>query len=315
MNRAQRSISCDYQDSVEPYSTSVIDDFYRGRASGGFFGSDSFSDGSSSNGEYPQQRTSPRRATSPLSFGSFGPRSPLATMFAFDPLDDLPEVGIREEDQEETKEEEDALTGCSNGVSDHPPALLQTMSPPVSTEKWVPRFLRNRSSATPVAPPAEERAPSPPSEAMPAPTAGRWVPPNQREGFTARPSIDSYPLATRESFSDNLFFEDTNSYSIGDEVHGVTSLIGVRKSMEDVCSCIPDLNSHLGDSGFHQKQSIYMLFDGHSGARVSVCVCVFALCGGSLLRQLTFVVASTLRRRQSSPSNDWFRTCALMNRS
>ncbi|KAF1328475.1 Protein phosphatase, partial [Globisporangium splendens] len=299
MTRAHRSVSYDYQESMDVYaaSSSVMDDFYRGRASGGFFfGSDSFSDGSSSNGEYPtQQRTSPRRATSPMSFSSFhGPRSPLATMFAFDPLDDVPEVpAIREEYHEETKGDEsdddndDLVTMRSNsGVLsglDSSPALLQTLSPPVATGKWVPRFLRNRSSATPAAPPPEDYPSSSPpasSEAMPAPTPGRWVPPNQREGFvsssSARNSLDlssfgAVPQSnnTRESFSDTLFFEDTDSYSIGDDVHGVTSLIGVRKSMEDVCSCIPDLNAHFGESGWHQKQSIYMLFDGHSGVRAA----------------------------------------------
>lgn len=272
-------MSFDFQEAGEPYSSSVMDDFYRGRASGGFFGADNFSDASSSN----HSRTSPRRATSPMSFSSFGPRSPLATMFAFDPLDDVPEVitragGYFDETKEEDEDDNGAMFGSAarhniNGeIQPPPPVLMQTMSPPVATGRYIPPFLRNRGSAAAASsPPAplEDYGSSPAVEPMPAPAPGRWVPPSQREGFAPRLSIDSHALTTRESFSDNFFFEETDSYSIGDDVHGVTSLIGVRKAMEDVCCCIPDLNAHFGDDfEYHQKQAIYVLFDGHSGVRV-----------------------------------------------
>lgn len=272
-------MSFDFQEAGEPYASSVMDDFYRGRPSGGFFGVDSFSDASSSS----HSRTSPRRATSPMSFSSFGPRSPLATMFAFDPLDDLPEVISRDGGYfDETKEEDDDEnnsgaratfgSGSSSSEIPQPPVLMQTLSPPVATGRYIPPFLRNRGSATAApSPPAplEDYGGSPTVEPMPAPAPGRWVPPSQREGFAPRLSIDSHAMTMRESFSDNFFFEETDSYSIGDDVHGVTSLIGVRKAMEDVCCCIPDLNAHFGDDfEYHQKQSIYVLFDGHSGVRV-----------------------------------------------
>uniref|UniRef100_H3HE73 PPM-type phosphatase domain-containing protein n=1 Tax=Phytophthora ramorum TaxID=164328 RepID=H3HE73_PHYRM len=162
MSRVNRSVSFDYQDYMDQFPVAAsVDDLYRGRASGGFFASTSFSDESTGGEGSSSSRTSPRRSSSPLGFGNFGPRSPL--MFAFDPMDDVPE---------------------------------------------------------------------------------HHTPPT--------------------------FNEDSSSYSTGDDVHGVTSLLGVRSAMEDVCCCIPDLNTHVTDDQLHhQKQSYYALFDGHSGVRAA----------------------------------------------
>lgn len=285
-------MSFDFQEP-ETYGSSVMDEFYHGRASGvggGFMDSTAFSDVSSSHSS-SSRRTSPRRATSPLSLSSFGPRSPLATMFAFDPLDDVPELTSHgashfvESKEEEEEEDDDGLL-FARRTNDHtPPALLQTLSPPAATGKYIPPFLRNRmnnnnnnsgATASRTLQDFDFGESSPPAsfEPLPAPGPGRWVPPNQREGFTGsattRQSFDGHSgtPSTRESFSDNFFFQESDSYSIGDDVHGVTSLIGVRKAMEDVCCCIPDLNAHFSDPECSQKQAIYMLFDGHSGVRV-----------------------------------------------
>lgn len=305
INRANRSVSFDFQESGDTttYGSSVMDDFYRGRASGvgsGFLDSTAFSDASSSHSS-SSRRASPRRATSPLSFSSFGPRSPLATMFAFDPLDDVPErlsahAGGRfaetndDNDDDNDGDDNDSVL-FARRASDHtPPALMQTLSPPGTTGKYIPPFLRkrmnesnnnNNNSGGATMPRTLQDfdlggGSSPPAafDPLPAPTPGRWVPPSQREGYagasSSRQSFDAHPaaLSTRESFSDNFFFQDSDSYSIGDDMHGVTSLIGVRKAMEDVCCCIPDLNAHLRDVEGTQKQAIFMLFDGHSGVRV-----------------------------------------------
>lgn len=80
-------------------------------------------------------------------------------------------------------------------------------------------------------------------------------------------SIESFSIDDRESFHESL---NSSSYSTGDDVHGVTSLLGVRAAMEDVCCCIPDLSAHLkNDMPHHQRHSYYALFDGHSGVRAA----------------------------------------------
>ncbi|KAG6616456.1 protein phosphatase [Phytophthora cinnamomi] len=260
MSRVNRSVSFDYQDYMDQFPVAAsVDDLYRGRASGGFFASTSFSDESTGGDGSSSSRTSPRRASSPLAFGSFGPRSPL--MFAFDPMDDVPEhhtPPVLRSSIAESKEE----------TTETPP-MMPTSSPPVATGKYIPRYLRNRSAAEPTSPPPLPVDLSPPPEPAPAPTAGRWVPRHQREGFAEMQPIESFSINSRDSFHET-FNEDSSSYSTGDDVHGVTSLLGVRSAMEDVCCCIPDLNAHLkDDEPHHQKQSFYALFDGHSGVRAA----------------------------------------------
>ncbi|KAG2861639.1 hypothetical protein PC113_g6991 [Phytophthora cactorum] len=238
MPRVNRSVSFDYQDYMDqfPVATSV-DDLYRGRASGGFLASTSFSDESTGGDGSSSSRTSPRRASSPLAFGGFGPRSPL--MFAFDPMDDVPEH--------------------------HTPPVVdgrrtRTQRRPLRRHQLFRRRRPRSQQAIDL---------SPPQEPAPAPTAGRWVPRHQREGFAEMQPIESFSINTRDSFHET-FNEDSSSYSTGDDVHGVTSLLGVRSAMEDVCCCIPDLNAHLkDDQPHHQRQSFYALFDGHSGVRAA----------------------------------------------
>ncbi|KAG3023561.1 hypothetical protein PC120_g7506 [Phytophthora cactorum] len=238
MPRVNRSVSFDYQDYMDqfPVATSV-DDLYRGRASGGFLASTSFSDESTGGDGSSSSRTSPRRASSPLAFGGFGPRSPL--MFAFDPMDDVPEH--------------------------HTPPVVdgrrtRTQRRPLRRHQLFRRHRPRSQQAIDL---------SPPQEPAPAPTAGRWVPRHQREGFAEMQPIESFSINTRDSFHET-FNEDSSSYSTGDDVHGVTSLLGVRSAMEDVCCCIPDLNAHLkDDQPHHQRQSFYALFDGHSGVRAA----------------------------------------------
>ncbi|RLN10502.1 hypothetical protein BBJ28_00023612 [Nothophytophthora sp. Chile5] len=292
MSRVNRSVSFDYQDYMDQFTAAAsMDDLYRGRASAGFFASASFSDESTGEGS-ASSRTSPRRSSSPLSgFGGFGPRSPL--MFAFDPMDDVPEhhtppvqgVAITETKEEhgeqmqpnEQGQDDHRLGGTDAGSRDaesttEPPPLQPTASPPIATGKYIPRYLRNRSAAEPTSPPPPPPLPadlSPPPEPTAAPTAGRWVPRHQREGFAEMQPIESFSINARESFLESFSGEDSSSYSTGDEVHGVTSLQGVRTSMEDVCCCIPDLNEHMKGGEIHQKQSIYALFDGHSGVRAA----------------------------------------------
>ncbi|KAF1790515.1 Protein phosphatase 2C family [Phytophthora cactorum] len=282
MPRVNRSVSFDYQDYMDqfPVATSV-DDLYRGRASGGFLASTSFSDESTGGDGSSSSRTSPRRASSPLAFGGFGPRSPL--MFAFDPMDDVPEhhtPPVRQSSIAETKEESIDHDGQlhlggrweeneNTETTTEAPPIIPTASPPVAAGKYVPRYLRNRSAAEPTSPPPFPVDLSPPQEPAPAPTAGRWVPRHQREGFAEMQPIESFSINTRDSFHET-FNEDSSSYSTGDDVHGVTSLLGVRSAMEDVCCCIPDLNAHLkDDQPHHQRQSFYALFDGHSGVRAA----------------------------------------------
>ncbi|ETO72818.1 hypothetical protein, variant 1 [Phytophthora nicotianae P1976] len=282
MPRVNRSVSFDYQDYMDQFQVAAsVDDLYRGRASGGFFASTSFSDESTGGEGSSSLRTSPRRASSPLAFGGFGPRSPL--MFAFDPMDDVPEhhtPPVRQSSISETKEESSEHDGQvhlggrweeneNTETSAEAPPIIPTASPPVAVGKYVPRYLRNRSAAEPTSPPPLPVDLSPPQEPAPAPTAGRWVPRHQREGFAEMQPIESFSINTRDSFHET-FNEDSSSYSTGDEVHGVTSLLGVRSAMEDVCCCIPDLNAHLkDDEPHHQRQSFYALFDGHSGVRAA----------------------------------------------
>ncbi|GMF57564.1 unnamed protein product [Phytophthora fragariaefolia] len=286
MSRVNRSVSFDCQDYMDQFPVAAsVDDLYRGRASGGFFASTSFSDESTGGEGSSSSRTSPRRASSPLAFGSFGPRSPL--MFAFDPMDDVPEhhtPPARQSSIAESKEdnsdrdghlrlgdrwEDGAPESKSTETTADPPPMMPTSSPPVATGKYIPRYLRNRSAAEPTSPPPLPVDLSPPPEPAPAPTAGRWVPRHQREGFAEMQPIESFSINSRDSFHET-FNEDSSSYSTGDDIHGVTSLLGVRSAMEDVCCCIPDLNAHLkDDQPHHQKQSFYALFDGHSGVRVS----------------------------------------------
>lgn len=282
MPRVHRSVSFDYQDQFP--ATAAVDDTHDGRASCGFFASTSFSDESTGGDGSSSSRTSPRLATSPLGFGGFGPRSPL--MFAFDPMDDLPEhrtSPMRRSSIVEGKEESFAFDerlrprgqwddGGKEDVAAETNAetlpVGRPSPPPVVTGKYVPRYLRNRSAAEPTSPlslPADLcSAPEP----APASTASRWVPRHQREGYAEMQPIESFSINSRDSFHET-FHEDSSSYSTGDDVHGVTSLLGVRSAMEDICCCIPDLNAQLsGDQSHHQKQSFYALFDGHSGVRV-----------------------------------------------
>ncbi|KAL4117556.1 hypothetical protein PRIC2_011545 [Phytophthora ramorum] len=283
MSRVNRSVSFDYQDYMDQFPVAAsVDDLYRGRASGGFFASTSFSDESTGGEGSSSSRTSPRRSSSPLGFGNFGPRSPL--MFAFDPMDDVPEhhtPPVRRSSIAETKEdsinrdghlrlgsrwEDGAAESKTTETAIEPPPIMPTSSPPVATGKYIPRYLRNRSAAEPTSPPPLPIDLSPPPEPAPAPTAGHWVPRHQREGFAEMQPIESL---SRDSFHET-FNEDSSSYSTGDDVHGVTSLLGVRSAMEDVCCCIPDLNTHVTDDQLHhQKQSYYALFDGHSGVRAA----------------------------------------------
>ncbi|KAE9123548.1 hypothetical protein PF005_g8184 [Phytophthora fragariae] len=286
MSRVNRSASFDYQDYMDQFPVAAsVDDLYRGRASGGFFASTSFSDESTGGEGSSSSRTSPRRASSPLGFGNFGPRSPL--MFAFDPMDDVPEhptPPARRSSIAESKEESINYDGhlhlgsrWEDGAAESQrtettagtPPMMPTSSPPVATGKYIPPYLRNRSAAESTSPPPFPVDLSPPPEPAPAPTGGRWVPRHQREGFAEMQPIESFSINSRDSFHET-FNEDSSSYSTGDDVHGVTSLLGVRSAMEDVCCCIPDFNAHLkDDQPHHQKQSFYALFDGHSGVRAA----------------------------------------------
>lgn len=309
LSRVNRSVSFDYQDyggagGLVRQSGSAVEDYLRGRASGGFFSSDSVSDDSASTSG---GRASPRRASSPLSIGSYGPRSPL--MFAFDDMAEAqPSVSVLrgeplvEESKEELDDGEDAAQRGTVAADSVTPPLEQTLSPPgAPAGKYIPRYLRNRNAATMTSPPPSEAtsppptplpATSPPTAAgrwvprhqrehgspppsmttTPAPAAGRWVPRHQREGYADLQPVESFSFSARESLTETFVTED--SYSSGDDVHGVTSLLGVRSAMEDVCCCVPDLNALIEqmedapDASAMAKQSIYAIFDGHSGVRV-----------------------------------------------
>uniref|UniRef100_M4BCU8 PPM-type phosphatase domain-containing protein n=1 Tax=Hyaloperonospora arabidopsidis (strain Emoy2) TaxID=559515 RepID=M4BCU8_HYAAE len=284
MPRVSRSVSFDYQDQF-PIAASG-DDLHPGRASCGLFASTSFSDESTGGDGSSSSRASPRLATSPLGFGGFRPRSPL--MFAFDPMDDLPEHHTSPLRRSSIVEGKDDSSGFGDGRL-HPrdqwedegeevkvtefttdtPSMGRPSPPPIVTGKYIPRYLRNRSAAEPTSPPSIPVDLCSPPEPAPTPTASRWVPRHQREGYAEMQPIESFSINSRDSFHET-FHEDSSSYSTGDDVHGVTSLLGVRSSMEDICCCIPDLNAQLqGDQSQHQRQSFYALFDGHSGVRAA----------------------------------------------
>ncbi|CAI5735606.1 unnamed protein product [Peronospora farinosa] len=284
MPRVNRSVSFDRQDYMDQFPIAAsVDDLYRGRARGGFYASTSFSDDSAGGDGSSSSRTSPRQCTSPLAFGGFGPRSPL--MFALDPMDDVPEhhtslmgrSSFVESKEESTDHgallhlggrQEDGESKVTDRTTE-PPPVVPTSSSPVASGKYIPRYLRNRSVAEPIAPPSMPVDLSPPPEPIHVPTASRWVPRHQREGFAEMQPIESFSINSRDSFHET-FNEDSSSYSAGDDVHGVTSLLGVRSAMEDVCCCIPDLNAQLKyDQRHQQKQSFYALFDGHSGVRAA----------------------------------------------
>ncbi|KAF1781738.1 Protein phosphatase 2C family [Phytophthora cactorum] len=245
-----------------------------------FLASTSFSDESTGGDGSSSSRTSPRRASSPLAFGGFGPRSPL--MFAFDPMDDVPEhhtPPVRQSSIAETKEES----------IDHDGQL-----------HLGGRWRRTRTQRRPLRRHQLFRRRRPRSQQASTSldiygTAALQSRPHLLLFQSTCPHLRSLHLllllvagclATREKglqrcsqssrshqhprlFSRDLN-EDSSSYSTGDDVHGVTSLLGVRSAMEDVCCCIPDLNAHLkDDQPHHQRQSFYALFDGHSGVRAA----------------------------------------------
>uniref|UniRef100_A0AAV1TF88 PH domain-containing protein n=1 Tax=Peronospora matthiolae TaxID=2874970 RepID=A0AAV1TF88_9STRA len=240
MPRVSRSVSFDYQDQF-PIAASG-DDLHRGRASCGLFASTSFSDESTGGDGSSSSRASPRLATSPLGFGGFGPRSPL--MFAFDPMDDLPEHHtsplrrssivegkddsfgfgdgrLHPRDQWEDEGEEVKATECTTDT----PSMGRPSPPPIVTGKYIPRYLRNRSAAEPTSPPSIPVDLCSPPDPAPTPTASRWVPRHQREGYAEMQPIESFSINSRDSFHET-FHEDSSSYSTGDDVHGVTSLLG-----------------------------------------------------------------------------------------
>ncbi|KAF1781745.1 Protein phosphatase 2C family [Phytophthora cactorum] len=219
---------------------------------GGFLASTSFSDESTGGDGSSSSRTSPRRASSPLAFGGFGPRSPL--MFAFDPMDDVPEhhtPPVRQSSIAETKEE-----SIDHDGQLHLGGRWEENENTETTTEAHQLFRRRR--------PRSQQA-----RACTCSYCWSLVPRHQREGFAEMQPIESFSINTRDSFHET-FNEDSSSYSTGDDVHGVTSLLGVRSAMEDVCCCIPDLNAHLkDDQPHHQRQSFYALFDGHSGVRAA----------------------------------------------
>lgn len=101
-----------------------------------------------------------------------------------------------------------------------------------------------------------------------------YVPPHRREAANGGTNGGSGSGSARlQTYPP----DDGSNYTRGDSNHGVTSLIGARKSMEDVCHCVTDLNERI-PTEFPQKHSLYAIFDGHSGAQVmNVAVCLMVL--------------------------------------
>jgi serine/threonine protein phosphatase PrpC len=275
-----RSVSFDYQENTIHFGV-ALDGMYKGERLGSMLGADI-----TQCVRKTTIRTSPRRASSPLSVTNLGPQSPveILTMFPLDAFEEdendaaiskrlLHPTVLEHENEDDASEiseggheevvNEEEHKEFSDEAQTSPPE--QTFSPPVYTGKYIPPHLRKRE----VSSNTKDNCAS----------VGRWVPPHQREGHVNRRSIDASTslsadslttiatLKIKESLS-QLRFEDNNSFTTGDDVHGVTSLVGVRKSMEDVCCCIPNLNMHLGHEYFH-RQSIYAIFDGHCGVRAA----------------------------------------------
>jgi hypothetical protein len=269
-------------------------------------------------GDNTSTRTSPRRASSPNSYSQYGPRSPVA-MFAFDPPfesmggDDAasgvgdfyagtngPLIEGKEDDDDDHDHDPVSSMCASATQTPHPspsppttsasPMLTPTFSPPVSAGKYIPRFLRDRQAAeasTPPPPPSD--AASPPRPSPPLRSSMSWL---------MRGSRDNYSICTNES--ETVYFDDHKSFTAGGESHGVTSLIGVRNKLEDVCCCVPDLNDHM-QTDEYAKHSLYALFDGHCGVRVrpneSCCDRVNPY---SLLWYLS-LVGCAISRREAAP--------------
>ncbi|TMW55418.1 hypothetical protein Poli38472_013309 [Pythium oligandrum] len=265
--RVSRSVSFDFQDCGLDVGR-MSADFAMHRFHSGFGDSLEYSDGSSSD----NARTSPRRASSPIAYSHYGPRSPVA-MFAFDPpfesfsedtlhsdfygTTDHPLIeGQEDEEDEEEKPIAAEPAGPSAGDS---PALERTLSPPVSSGKYIPRFLRDRQNAVAAAPPPMLDSASPPTmRPSPPPLSMSWR--------LSQRSLEARSMSMSES--EVMHFDDNVSYMTGSESHGVTSLKGVRKNLEDVCCCVPDLNSHLSQTTY-AKHSLYALFDGHCGVKAA----------------------------------------------
>jgi hypothetical protein len=273
-------VSLDYQEYTDYGRMSA--DFPSHHFQYGLLDAETFSDDSV--GDNTSSRASPRRASSPLSFSQYGPRSPVA-MFAFDPPfeamggDEGQGVGdfyagnngplIEGKEDEDDDHDHDTFppTAAAAAQSSHPspsppttsasPMLTPTFSPPVSTGKYIPRFLRDRQAAEASAPPPPPSdATSPPRPSPPLRSSLSWL---------MRGSRDNYAICTNES--ETVYFDDNKSFTAGSESHGVTSLIGVRNKLEDVCCCVPDLNDYL-QTDEYAKHSLYALFDGHCGVRV-----------------------------------------------
>lgn len=121
-----------------------------------------------------------------------------------------------------------------------------TQRPLPVTRAYVPRYIRDRENATAVTPPSSPLSSS------------RWTSRHHNERSEELRTLDSMVEMTST---------DAFSYSNGNEVYGITSLLGVRNNMEDLCCCIPDLNAHF-DLEYCQKQALYALFDGHAGVQV-----------------------------------------------
>nr|CCA26722.1 protein phosphatase 1E putative [Albugo laibachii Nc14] len=121
-----------------------------------------------------------------------------------------------------------------------------TQRPLPVTRAYVPRYIRDRENATAVTPPTSPL------------TSGRWTSRHHNEREETRTLDSMVDMTTTDAFS----------YTDGNEAYGVTSLLGVRNNMEDLCCCIPDLNAHFALE-YCQKQAIYALFDGHAGVQAA----------------------------------------------
>lgn len=99
---------------------------------------------------------------------------------------------------------------------------------------------------------------------------GRWVPPHERASFVPRSPAPMHEV-NRDTTQFEMNFGEDDGAVLDDLVtredllrrnYGVTALVGAREKMEDVCCCLPEF---CDGSGTYAIQSLYAIYDGHSG--------------------------------------------------